>query len=79
MNRPPNKDFMKRAKTDAQEKAKNAINFEAIFSGIFCVIGSVFVAIVLSGTGFSVETFKDTKFYLSTVVSFGIMMYAYNF
>lgn len=79
MNSRQNKEHIKRAKEKAQENIRKGISLEAIFSGIGCVVGSFFVAIILSGTGFSKETFEDPKFYLSTAISFGIMMYAYNF
>lgn len=73
------KEHLKRAKQEAQEKAKGFFDVETIFVGVFCLLASFFAALILSGTKFSFETFKNPKFYISTAISFGLMMYSYNF
>lgn len=54
-------------------------NVEALLSAAFCLAGSFFAAIIVSGYGFSLETFSDPAFYASTLISFGLMMYVFNF
>lgn len=75
-------DYVKNRITEkAEEKKKlfNKNNVEALLSAVFAFLGSVFAAIIATGYTFSIDTFRDPKFYLSTAVSFGVMMYTFNF
>lgn len=76
---PVNKEHLKRSKDEAQKKLKDNINFEVILSGVFCLFGSIFAAFAMLGFKFDFSTFTDPSFYISTAISWGIMMYVYNF
>lgn len=77
-----NNDYIKnRAASVVVEKKKliSKGNIEALLSGIFAFFGSVFAAIIVTGYDFDLTTFTNPKFYLATAISFGIMMYTFNF
>lgn len=78
-SRPISKEYLKRSKDEAQKKIKDNLNVEVILSGVFCFLGSVFAAFAMLGFKFDFSTFTDPSFYISTAISWGIMMYVYNF
>jgi len=78
MNSEQMKNKMAALKEDVKEKNKN-IGVDVLLSGAFFILAALASAIILSGYGFSVETFLDVKFYASTAISFAIMMFTYNF
>lgn len=58
---------------------KEKINFDAIFTGLFALVAVLFSSFVMSGFSFNSEIFTDVSFYISTIISFGIMMFTYSF
>jgi len=78
-SKPVTKEHLKRAKDEAQKKIKGGLSLEVILSGVFCLLGSIFAAFAMMGFKFDFSTFTDPSFYISTAISWGIMMYVYNF
>ena len=78
-NKQTAKEYLKRSKDETQKKIKDSLNFEVVLSGVFCLFGSIFCCICDDGIKFDFSTFTDLSFYISTAISWGIMMYVYNF
>lgn len=72
-----NREHLNRIKDEVQAK-KKYFSLEAILSAAFAMLASILAAFLTSSYGFDFSIFKDPGFYVSTAVSFVLMMYTFN-
>lgn len=73
-----NQEYKNRARQEINKKTVKD-NLEVILTTVFALIAAIFGAVIASGFDFSIDTFKNPAFYISTVINFGIMMFVYTF
>lgn len=71
-----NREHLNRIKDEIQTK-KKYFSLEAILSAAFALLASILAAFLTSSYGFDFSIFLDWKFYISTAVSFVLMMYTF--
>lgn len=73
-----NKDVRDRVRDDLQNKKQQYLSLDAIFSMAFAFLASLLAAFITASTGFDISIFLDPGFYISTAVSFILMMYTFT-
>lgn len=73
-----NQEYKNRARQEVNKKIIKD-NLEVILSSFFAFLAAIFGAVIASGFDFSIETFKNPAFYISTLINFGIMMFVFTF
>lgn len=61
------------------KKFTERINIDVIVSSLFAFFGAIFGAFAMSGFRFSIDVFGNPEFWTKALISFGIMMFVYNF
>lgn len=64
---------------NVKKQFKDKINIDALFTAVFALFAGLFSALVMSGFSFSSDIFKQVSFYISSAISFGIMMFTFSF
>jgi CBS-domain-containing membrane protein len=60
------------------EEEKSKISGSVIIQAVAIIVGFILAAIIVSGFEFSSTIFKDPAFYISSAISFAVMMMTFQ-